>query len=221
MIKLVSVDFDGTLCMTEESTYFIENEVAVQMGHEPMSREVHQKTWGQELEIAIKERVPGINVPRFMELLYAAHMAAVKEGSIDTVSDENLQAMDKLMANYLKLALLTSRSIDEAQHLMHDDHPLNSRMEKFYYKENSDFLKPDPRVFAKVLKDFDLKPSEIVYVGDAVSDAKAAKGAGLHFVAVLESGVRAKEDFKNLGVDYFATTFLEATNYILSLTSRR
>jgi HAD superfamily hydrolase (TIGR01549 family) len=221
MIKLVTVDFDGTLCMTEESTYFIENEVAVQMGHEPMSREVHKKTWGQELEMAIQERVPGINTEKFMKLLYEAHMIAVEEERIDAVSPENIEALDKILENNLKLALLTSRSIDEANHLMHQTHPLNARMEKFYYKENSDFLKPDPRVFEKALKDFDVEPSEVVYVGDAVSDAIAAKGAGLHFVAVLESGVRVKKDFKNLGVDYFATTFFEATNYILSLTSRR
>jgi phosphoglycolate phosphatase-like HAD superfamily hydrolase len=220
MIKLVAIDFDETLCMTEESTYFIENSVAVSMGHDPMSREVHQKTWGQELEMAIQERVPGINVEKFMKLLPEAHMIAVEEGNIDIVSPENIQALDKILENNLRLALLTSRSIDEANHLMHETHPLNTRMVKYYYKENSDFLKPDPRVFDKVLKDFDLKPYEIVYVGDAVSDAVAAKGAGLHFVAVLEGGIRVKEDFKHLPVDYFATTFLEATNYILSLTSK-
>ncbi len=219
MIKLVAIDFDGTLSMTEEATFLIENKVATQMGHKPMTRSAHKKNWGVDLETAALQRFPGINVEEFIQKLYIAHEEAVAQGVADHVPLRNLNTLDALLSRNIKLALLTSRSIGEAKHLLHNLHPFNSRMEKFYYKENSDFLKPDPRVFIKVLRDFKLQPQEVVYVGDAVSDAVAAKGAGLHFVAVLESGVRVKNDFKGIPVDYFATTFVEAANYILSLTS--
>jgi phosphoglycolate phosphatase-like HAD superfamily hydrolase len=55
---------------------------------------------------------------------------------------------------------------------------------------------------------------ECVYVGDAVTDAIAANGAGMHFIAVLESGLRQKEDFKKVRVDFFAKKFSDTVSYL-------
>lgn len=48
-----------------------------------------------------------------------------------------------------------------------------------------------------------------MYVGDAISDAIASKGAGLHFIASLESGLRTRKDFADYNVDVFIDTFSE------------
>ena len=102
--------------------------------------------------------------------------------------------------------------------MLHDYHPLSSRIEVFYHKDNSDYLKPDPRVFSQVLKHFSVKPKECAYVGDALSDAAAAKGAGMHFIAVLESGVHMEKDFTDYNVDFFAKKFVDITDYILKIS---
>lgn len=73
MIKLVALDFDDTLAMTEEATFQMENETARRMGYPPMTREAHKKNWGKPLEEAIVERFPGINPEEFMRKLYEAH----------------------------------------------------------------------------------------------------------------------------------------------------
>lgn len=104
----------------------------------------------------------------------------------------------------------------EVEHLLHFDHPLSSRIEIFYHRENLNFHKPDPKVFNQALKYFNVSPSESVYVGDSISDAEAAKGAGLHLIALLESGLRNKEDFKNFEVDLFSDKFPKITDYILN-----
>lgn len=216
MIKLVVIDFDDTLCLTEEATFHIENEVAIEMGYAPMTRETHRKNWGKNLAEAITERIPGVEVEKFLYRLEEVHMKHAASGKVDTVTEENLQALDRVINSGLKLGVLTARSFREAQHLLHQDHPLSKRVERFYHADNSDFTKPDPRAFEKILKDFGVRPDETVYIGDALGDVICAKGAGVNFVAVLESGIRNKKDFKDYQVDYFATTFVEAVNAILT-----
>lgn len=216
MIKAVIFDFDDTLCLTEEGCFILENEIAMQMGHTPMSREMHLKTWGNPLGEAIKERIPGIDAEEFMRRLSVWQPIFAKEGRVDRLTSQNLAVLDKLRSYGKKLAIVTSRELHEVQHLLEDHHPLSARIQSFYHKDNSDFLKPDPRVFDKVLGDFGLRPEEAVYVGDAVTDAIAAKKAGLHFIALLESGIRKKEDFDELPVDLFASNLSEVIGYVLA-----
>lgn len=216
MIKLVVIDFDDTLSLTEQATFAIENETAALMGFSPMSREAHLKNWGKPLEQAIVERIPGIDPKAFMREVESVHQRFITEGKIDRISDVNMAFLDKVKESGRKLAIVTSRSLQEVRHLLHEDHPLNTIIERFYYKDNSAYLKPDPRVFSKVLDDFSVSPEETVYLGDSLGDAVSAKGAGLHFIAVLESGLKTPEGFAHVPVDFFATTLPEAYSYIAS-----
>jgi HAD superfamily hydrolase (TIGR01549 family) len=216
MIKLVIIDFDDTLSLTEEACFHIENETAKELGFSPMTRDTHLKNWGKPLELAIVERIPGIDSKKFMKKVEQIHQRFVEERKIDAISEENLAFLVQVKASGRRLAILTSRSLQEAKHLLDKDHPLSTKIEKFYHKDNSEYLKPDPRVFDKVLKDFTVSSHEAVYLGDSIGDATSAKSAGLHFVAVVESGLRNRGDFKTLSIDFFATTLPEAFNYIVT-----
>lgn len=62
--------------------------------------------------------------------------------------------------------------------------------------------KPDPRVFEPVLQSFkEVAPHSILYVGDALTDGHAAKGAGLRFVGVARS-VERQRAFREAGFEY-------------------
>lgn len=215
MIKVVMFDFDDTLCLTEETCFHIENKIAQDMGFPPMTRERHQANWGKFIEEAIIERIPGIDAGEFVKRLKDYFSEYMSESGLDSIKPENLAVLDKLKASGLKMAVLTNRSLPEVTHLIHEDHPLSSRLDFFYYKDILDYHKPDPRAFNQALKFFNVKPEEVVYVGDSVGDGVAAKQAGMHFIAVMESGIRTKEDFKDIPVDYFASKFTDITNYIL------
>lgn len=214
MIKLVILDFDDTLSMTEEACFLIESEAVARLGYAQMTREAHLKNWGLPLDQAILERVPGINVNDFLAKVEEVRAEFIKENKADLISNENMQFLDTLKSNGKRLAILTSRSLPESIHLLQKEHALNKKIEKFYHKDNSIFIKPNPRVFEKILKDFGVMPNESIYVGDTVEDGICAKSAGLHFIAVLESGLRKKEDFNSIVVDFFATTLPEAFSYI-------
>lgn len=214
MIKLVIFDFDDTLSMTEEIFFRVENQIAEKMGFAPMSRDAHQKNWGQPVKKAILERIPGIDPDEFMKQHKELMPVLVKENVVDHITDEKIQALKKLKSGGMRMAILTSRLLQEAEHLLDEEHHVNKYIEKIYHAENSDFLKPDPRVFDKILGEFGTTPGEAVYVGDSLSDAVSAKGAGLHFIAYLENGLRDESDFVSVSVDFFTKSFPEIIGYI-------
>ena len=56
--------------------------------------------------------------------------------------------------------------------------------------------KPDPRGLLEAIEKLNLSISQIIYVGDSLTDAETAFRAGVSFIAVL-SGVTPQNDFKN------------------------
>lgn len=207
MIKAVVIDFDDTLCLTEAACFELENAVLALMDCQPQTREIHKHTWGQPLFDIITTRSPGVDVKRFRELIQEMLPLWVAEGKIDTISPTSIETLDELLQEGKELYILTSRTHDEVKHLLSPEHDLASRITSFYYRDIMAFHKPDPRAFDEVLNDHQLDRAACVYVGDSPSDAMAAKQAGLHFIASLESGVRTKEDFATLPVDAFVNSF--------------
>lgn len=217
MINAVIIDFDDTLCLTEAACFDLENETLVSMGREPMSRDIHKQTWGRPLFEAIADRSPGINVEDFREAFKPVIAAYIKSGQLDSIPQSNYETLDKLITQGMSIMILTSRTHTEVEHLLQKDHLLASRVQTFYYRDNMKFHKPDPRAFDELLSANGLQPSQCVYVGDSLSDAEAAKGAGLHFIASVESGLRQKQDFQSLPVDAFIDRFSDLYAAVQSL----
>lgn len=180
-----------------------------------MSRETHKANWGKPVKDAIVERIPGIDPDEFMRLHREVLPVFVAEGKMDTIPPENIKVLQGLKDAGKKLAIVTSRALQEAEHLLEQSHDLTVVLDGFYHKDKTLYSKPDPRVFDGMLHDFALKPNEVVYIGDAPSDALAAKAAGLYFIASLESGIRTREDFKETDVDAFVNKFTDVEELLL------
>lgn len=218
MIKAVILDFDDTLCLTEEACFYLENETLEKMGRPHMSRELHKKTWGKDLFTAMLERSPGIDLEEFRHVFYDVVMPEhIASGRLDKIPEENLKALDKILERGKQVVILTSREKQELEHLLEPDHELASRVDTFYYKDNMRYHKPDPRAFEHIEIEHGWKAQECVYVGDSVGDAASAKGAGLHFIASLESGIRSKSDFADHPVDAFIHKFPEVVDAVEAL----
>lgn len=217
MIKAVIFDIDDTLSLTEAVSFEIENSILKQMGRKPMSRNVHLQTWEQPLSKALSIRSPGTDLDAFKTAYWSQIADYTKSGKMDVIPNSNYQALDKLAELDKTLFILTSRTHDQMIHLLKPNHPLAGRIKSFYYQDNLDYRKPDPRVFDDLLKDNDLLPKQCVYVGDSFRDAQAAKQAGLFFIASLESGLRQRQDFANVTVDVFIDKFTGAARAVQSL----
>jgi phosphoglycolate phosphatase len=217
MIAAVVIDLDDTLCMTQATSFAMENEALGKLGLQPMSREVFLKAWGKPLSEAIAIRSPGVDVAAFRRVFALVIADYVRNGKLDVISPANFEALDALADEGRQLLVLTSRTHVELQHLLEPDHELAGRIAAFYYRDNMKFHKPDPRAFAELLGDNALSPTACVYVGDSPGDAEAANGAGLRFIASLESGLRTREDFREYRVDAFISTFPELLTAVRQL----
>ncbi len=217
MINALVVDLDDTFCMTEEVCFELENSVLAQLGRAPMDRKVHLKTWGKPLFEVIETRSPGVDVEAFKNLYRNLIAEFIASKKLDSISEDNYQALDSLIDLDKKIMILTSRSRDELRHLLEPDHRLASKIKAFYYRDNMKFHKPNPRAFDLLFHDFKLQPQQCAYVGDLVSDAVAAKKAGLYFIASLESGLRERSDFDGYGVDIFIDRFKDVVEAVQRL----
>ena len=217
MIRAVVVDVDDTLCMTEAACFDLENEVLARLGSAPMTRQVHLATWGQPLPEAIVTRSPGIDVAAFTAEFDDVFRRHLRNGLLDVISSENLRALDRLAAAGHTVMILTSRTLAQVEHLLDPQHVLAGRVSAAFHADNTGFHKPDPRVFDKLIAATGLTPHECVYVGDSPGDAAAAKGAGLHFIACLQSGPRQRPDFDALGVDGFIDAFHDLPEALVTL----
>jgi phosphoglycolate phosphatase len=217
VIRAVIVDVDDTLCLTEAASFDLENEVLARLGHPPMTREVHLATWGETLLDAMPRRSPGVDLDRFAKLFPILHQQYLADGRLDVIPPENLHALDRLVEDGRTVLLLTSRTEPEVRHLLAPDHVLAGRVTGAYHQGNSRFRKPDPRAFDELLAETGLRPGQCVYVGDSPGDAVAAGGAGIRFVACLQSGVRRLDEFDARHVTASVATFPEIVPAIETL----
>jgi phosphoglycolate phosphatase len=216
-IRTVVIDVDDTLCLTEAACFELENDVLRRLGRPPMDRSVHLSTWGQPLLAAMEQRSPGIDLDRFSGVYSQVLGDYIEGGRIDSIERENLDAIDALLASGREVMLLTSREEAEIAHMLADDHVLSGRISAVFHAGNTTHVKPDPRAFDALLTQSRLRPDECVYVGDSPGDAVAAKGAGLHFIGCLQSGVRCREDFELGRVDSFIETFPQVVEAVAAL----
>lgn len=206
-IQAVAIDIDDTLVLTEATCFNLENDVLRLIGREPMSRGIHRSTWGRPLLDAMKDRSPGIDIGDFASVYQQVMSEYISEGRLDAIPEDNLKTLDRLAQSGRQLMLLTSRSEQEVAHFLAPDHPLAARIGAIYHSGNMRYRKPSPFAFDELLTDHRLLPSQCVYVGDSPSDAAAAKGAGLYFIACLQGGLRSSVDFSDYDVDAFIETF--------------
>ncbi|MFB9531855.1 HAD family hydrolase [Nonomuraea roseola] len=221
MIGAVVIDVDDTLCLTEAVCFELENEVLARIGRAPMSRAVHLSTWGQPLLEAMHERSPGVDLDSFTAAYHVVLREYVGDGRLDVIAPENLAALDELAVAGRSLMLLTSRTEAEVEHLLAPDHVLAGRLTAAYHAGNMRFGKPDARAFDELLAATGLRPGQCVYVGDSPGDAQAANGAGLRFVACLQSGVRWRDDFAAHHVDAFIDAFPDVVQAVARLEGVR
>lgn len=220
MIKLILVDFDDTLCLSEESCFHLENEIAGKLGFPPMTRAAHQADWGQPLRTAITKRIPGIDAEKFMALFPEVSKKRREEGTFDQISDKNLAVLRDLRAKGYKVVIQTPRQQCEVKHLLFEGSPLMSTIDGFFYQERTNCWAPDPHALLLPVRLFNATPQETVYVGESFLDVEWCKAAGIHFIASIESGRRSKEDFAKVGATMVINTFGELPKSIEELNAQ-
>jgi phosphoglycolate phosphatase len=181
--KLVLFDFDDTLVDTYGSKIPAIIEYC-QLYHDANpGAEAVARLWGIPFSDMIS-RLTGGNKPQFEEYL------KVSERFPLLAFNESERVLQSLRTKAVGIGIITSLSRPVLEHSLR------------YLEWNMEFAilvaegeapanKPDPRVFNPVFDAYPhLAPSEMMYVGDSLSDATAAIEAGIPFVGVARDAGR-------------------------------
>ncbi len=110
------------------------------------------------------------------------------------------ELIEKLSKQNLKLAILTNNKSSYAEEILERFNLANYFPTIVGFNEVSN-VKPDPEGLIKIMNDWNVKPSETIFIGDMQTDVKAGKAAGTTMVCVA-SGLAEKEALLEEEPDY-------------------
>ena len=191
-IKVVLFDHDDTLVGTIKAKWAQHKFIARTFYGKQLSDEELRTHWGKPFVLLLK-------------LLYNTdHTDIAMFYNIATRSDfpkilfrNTIKTLCSLQKLGKKLGLVTATTRDS---LNHDFQTLGIPSQLFdliQTQEDTAFHKPDPRVFEPVLKWLakqDIKPQEVLYVGDQLNDMFAAEHSGFGFIGV-GTGLTSVQEF--------------------------
>lgn len=215
-VKSVILDFDGVIVDTLDHCIQEIRQIVGSYGCTMPSRQELLGIWGMIFEDYLAEFFPGISLEMYlrrrMELGLDKHIPPLVEGSKDAIKE--------LSAGF-ELAIISNRE-KQTLHEIIGHHEL----EDIYFSyiqscTDSEYHKPDPRVFDGYFNNGHGEAGKdgAVYVGDLISDYRAAKNAGLQFVGVLSGGITKEADFLQAGLK--PGNIIESVTHLPQLLARR
>lgn len=185
MIKAILFDYDETLVQTLNSKIPAYVALAKEKYNFDLLEETIRKSIGKPYEEFIYSLYGNVDSVENIILMYKNEYSPKFPNKLYPECLETINSLLKIY--YVGIVSGYSREIIIAD-LTRLQFPVDSL---FYIQtmEDSDFRKPDPRVFEPLFKKTettDVAKNEIVYVGDDTRDFEAAKGAGIHFIAISD-----------------------------------
>jgi len=216
-LRAVLVDLDGTLLDTAADLAVAAN---------AMLRELQRP----ELPEATIRSYIGRGVPNLVKRCLAGRMDAADEpspapalaleifqkhyhasnGCYSTIYPGVTEGLEKFKAQGLKLACITNKAEAFALPLLER----SGLLRHFEAVVSGDMLprhKPDPMQLVWACGRFDIRPHQMLLIGDSLNDAKAARAAGCP-VFIVPYGYNEGEDVRNLDCDAIVSSLEDAAD---------
>ena len=211
--RAVCFDFDYTLADATDSIVAGFQHGFTKMGWPVPDRETVRGTIGYLLEDAYT-MLTGDSDPvrraQFRPLfLEVAKERQRRETVLFPGAEELLRA---LHSRGVKTAIVSTKRGDTIQYIM-ERYKLMDQLEFVIGSEDVHAPKPDPQGLNMALERMGLSPKELLFCGDTVLDAGAAKNAGCPFCAVL-NGTTPAEDFADFRPVHIAPDLFELRQWL-------
>ena len=203
---IISLDFDGTIVPSTPSGFHKMQECLNMRGLPSISEADLQKVWGKKFTDVVRFILKKVGVPDYQLDEEIAAFLEIEKSITETVSisEEMVILLQKIKDSKHLTALITSRNKQDLEHGVKD---FGVSLDYFDYIQTSDqseYHKPDGRVFNPLFKWAEEKGVEhknIIYCGDTLYDWGAAVSAKppIQFIGVV-SGVATASDFFAAGV---------------------
>lgn len=195
--RYVLLDFDGTLADTFSAGIEILNILAAEFRFRPLPPE--EVSLAREL--STRGLMKHLGIPR-MKLPQISKRGTEEIGKrIDSIAPlpEMPELVRKLHAMGFRLGILTSNSEANVRAFLK-----NHDLEVFDFVKSSSKLLGKGSVLRRLMREFQLKPCEIFFVGDELRDIEAAQETGVHIAAVTW-GYNSTQALSEAAPDYLFT----------------
>lgn len=218
-LRAVLVDLDGTLLDTVPDLAVAANAMLLELRRPELPIETIRSYIGRGVPNLVKRclagRIDAADEPSMapadaLEIFQRQYHAS--NGRHSTIYPGVVEGLRKFKAQGLRLACITNKA--EAFTL-----PLLERsglLGHFEVVVSGDMLprqKPDPMQLVWICGRFDIRPHEMLLIGDSLNDAKAARAAGCP-VFIVPYGYNEGEDVRKLDCDAIVSTLDEAADRI-------
>jgi phosphoglycolate phosphatase len=219
----VLIDLDGTLMDTAPDLAAAANRMRADFGLPPLPLDRIAAFVGKGAEVlvhrALTDDLAGRAEPEAFARGRASFYAhyTVENGLQAIVFDRVPQALEQLRNRGLKVACVTNKPKEFTV-------PLLAKMDLARYfdavvaGDEVAEKKPHPALLLEACRRMQLKPTEVMLIGDSVNDAQAARAAGCGCVLV-ETGYNEGEGVARLagapGLDAIVETLAEAVRWVL------
>ena len=175
-------DMDGVLIDSLEAWLLSLNKSLEAFNYETISKEKFiEKYWGHDLYDNLKTMEIPMEVGNFCNNVYGKHINLIK------IYPETKDTLEKLTG--FKKSIITNTPKNCAVQIL-KKFDIEKHFEFVLTSDDVAMAKPDPEIVLKSCEMLDVKPSEVILVGDTESDVKAGRAAGCKVI-----GINVKADF--------------------------
>jgi phosphoglycolate phosphatase len=177
-VKAIIFDFDGTLADTHDALLEITNRLAAEFGYKPVSEtELELLKSLSSKEIVKRSQIAPIVIPFLLKRIKTELGKEIR--NLKTIAGIETALLQLKKQGY-QLGIVTSNHKDNVLVFLKNNN-LESLFD-FIYSGASLFGKH--KILARILKQYNLKPDEVIYVGDETRDILAAKKSQIKAMAV-------------------------------------
>ena len=211
MIKLIILDFDGTLGDTRSNIVLTMHRTLVRLGYAVPDEETIAATIGVPLEKGFEQMLPGIS-PDDVALCARTYREIFEKCRKELVPNLFPHVMETLTAlkeaGYV-LTIASSRSYGSLKEFLREM-GIAPYISYVLGANSVTHAKPHPEPVLKTMADMGFQADETLVVGDMPVDIQMGKGAGAHTCAVTY-GNASREELIAAGADYVIDDFSELT----------
>lgn len=217
-IRGVIIDLDGTMLHTAQDLHIAVNRMREGLGLAPLNLETAISFVGKGADNLVRKAIGVDFSENQVEQRFAEAMALFEQHYFD-VNGEFASAypgvhegLQEMQAKGLRMACVTNKPIAFTLPLLKKT-GLHDYFEIIYGGDSFAKKKPDPMQLLQVCADFELKPAQVVAIGDSINDSQAARAAGCKVLAV-PYGYNHGQAIQDVDSDGIVSSLLEAAHLI-------
>ena len=211
MIKLIILDFDGTLGDTRANIVLTMRRTLVRLGYAVPDENTIAATIGVPLEKGFEQMLPGIS-PDDVALCartYREIFEKCRKELVPNLFPHVMETLDALKEAGYVLTIASSRSYGSLKEFL-QEMGIAPYISYVLGANSVTHAKPHPEPVLKTMADMGFTADETLVVGDMPVDIQMGKGAGAHTCAVTY-GNASREELIAAGADYVIDDFSELT----------